>query len=70
MDNKEKKLYKINPFYVGGSFLSYCVKQGWMIEEKVGRKSQHYITEEGIKELKEKFNIIIEKHPAHNEIQQ
>jgi hypothetical protein len=37
-----------------------------MIEEKVGRKSRHYITEGGIKELKEKFNIIIEKHPAHN----
>ncbi len=64
MKSEEKKLYKINPFYVGGSFLSYCVKQGWMIEEKAGKKRLHYITEEGIKELREKFDIEIKKIPS------
>lgn len=66
METQEKKLYKINPFYIGGSFLSYCVRQGWMIEEKVGKKKMHYITEEGIQILKEKFDISIEKHPLTN----
>jgi hypothetical protein len=70
MASKEKKLYKINPFYVGGSFSNYCVRQGWIVEEKVKHKSRYYITEKEIKVLKERFNIIIEKHPVNNKVKQ
>jgi DNA-binding PadR family transcriptional regulator len=37
-----------------------------MVEEKVGKKRMHYITDEGRNELKERFNIIIKKQPVHN----
>ena len=67
METNKKQLYKINPFFVGGSFFDFRVKQGWMVEEKVGKKRMYYISEEGINELREKFNIIIEKRPVEED---
>jgi hypothetical protein len=46
----------INPFAIGGGFLDYCVKQGWLIKSGTGRNVRYYVTESGEKALK-KFDI-------------
>ncbi len=51
-----KILQPLNPFAVGGGFLAYCAKQGWVIIDGKGRNSRYYITPEGKKELL-KFEI-------------
>lgn len=52
----EKKT--VNPFAIGGGFLNYCVKQGWLIQEGKGRNAKYYVTKEGEGKLGE-FGIII-----------
>ena len=47
------RLTGINPFAVVGGFLSWCVKQGWVV--KKGR--QYFATEEGVRELRKRFDI-------------
>jgi hypothetical protein len=37
----------VNPFAVGGGFLAYCVKQGWLIQEGESRAARYYVTPEG-----------------------
>jgi len=36
-----------NPFAIGGGFLEYCVKQGWLIRQGRGRATKYYVTESG-----------------------
>ena len=55
-DNSEAKL--LNPFMIGGGFLTYCVKQGWLIQEGKGNKTKYFATEKGKCELA-KFDIHI-----------
>jgi len=43
----------INPFAVGGGFLGWCVKQGWLVQEG----KQYFATEEGVRELRSRFDI-------------
>ncbi len=43
----------INPFAVGGGFLAWCVKQGWLVEQG----KQYFATREGARELRERFGI-------------
>ncbi len=43
----------VNPFAVGGGFLNWCVKQGWLVQ----RGKQYFATEEGERELGENFGI-------------
>lgn len=42
----------INPFAIGGGFLSYCVKRGWLRQEGKGRTAKYYSTELGKEELR------------------
>ena len=37
----------VNPFAIGGAFLDYCVRQGWLIQEGRGRAMKYYVTEAG-----------------------
>ncbi len=48
----------LNPFMIGGGFLTYCVKQGWLIQEGKGTKTRYFATEQGRRELA-KFDIHI-----------
>jgi hypothetical protein len=48
----------LNPFMIGGGFLAYCVKQGWLIQEGKGNKTKYFATEKGRHELA-KFDIYI-----------
>lgn len=48
----------VNPFAVGGGFLIYCVKRGWLIQDGKGRNATYFATKEGEGELK-KFGIEI-----------
>jgi hypothetical protein len=43
----------INPFAVGGAFFGWCVQQGWLVQEG----KQYFATEEGARELRERFDI-------------
>jgi hypothetical protein len=48
----------LNPFMIGGGFLTYCVKQGWLTQEGKGNKTRYFATEKGRHELA-KFDIHI-----------
>lgn len=48
----------LNPFMIGGGFLTYCVKHGWLTREGKGNKSKYFATEKGRRELA-KFDIHI-----------
>ena len=48
----------LNPFAIGGGFLAYCVKQGWLTQEGKGPKTKYYATEKGRLKLA-KFDIKI-----------
>jgi hypothetical protein len=43
----------INPFAVGGAFLDWCTKHGWLVRQ--GR--QYFATKEGVRELRQRFEI-------------
>lgn len=53
---KNDRTRPVNPFGLGGGFLSYCIKKGWLTEEGKGRSAKYYVTEEGKKETA-KFGI-------------
>ncbi len=42
----------VNPFAIGGGFLAYCIKQGWLKQEGKGRDAKYYLTPSGETELK------------------
>lgn len=42
----------VNPFAIGGGFLAYCVRQGWLKQEGKGRDTKYYFTPSGRIELK------------------
>ncbi len=50
----------INHFALGGFFLQYCVKNGWLTKEGSSRYPQWYLTELGKTELM-KFDVDIQK---------
>jgi len=37
----------VNCFAIGGGFLDYCVKQGWLIRRRHGKSTRYYVTEVG-----------------------
>ncbi|UCD51908.1 MAG: hypothetical protein JSW27_04580 [Phycisphaerales bacterium] len=37
----------VNPFAIGGAFLQYCVRQGWLIQQGRGRAMKYYVTKAG-----------------------
>jgi uncharacterized protein YwgA len=41
----------LNQFAIGGAFLAYCVKQGWLIQKGKGFKAKYFATEKGRREL-------------------
>ncbi len=43
----------VNPFAIGGGFLEYCVRQGWLIQQGRGRGMKYYVTETGREALAE-----------------
>lgn len=43
----------VNCFAIGGGFLAYCVRQGWLSQEKRGRSTKYFVTEAGREALAE-----------------
>jgi len=43
----------VNCFAIGGGFLDYCVKQGWLTRHRRGRATKYYVTEAGREALAE-----------------
>jgi hypothetical protein len=43
----------INPYWVGGSFLEYCVKPGWMPREREGQSTRYYCNQTVVEALKQ-----------------
>lgn len=50
-----KGLKGVNPFALGAGFLSWCVKEGWLVQ----RGKQYFATREGARELSERFGITV-----------
>jgi hypothetical protein len=46
----------VNPFAIGGTFLEYCVANGWLRREGAGRAAKYFLTESGRAELP-KFGV-------------
>jgi hypothetical protein len=42
-----------NPFALGGGFLAWCVKQGWLVQQG----KQYFSTKQGQRELWERFGL-------------
>jgi hypothetical protein len=42
----------VNPYRVGGSFLDYCARQGWMLKEREGWRAAWFVTAAGVTALK------------------
>ncbi|MEN6427423.1 MAG: hypothetical protein ABFE13_18885 [Phycisphaerales bacterium] len=42
---------RVNPFAIGGGFLAYCVRRGWLIQQGRGRNMSYYVTAVGRKAL-------------------
>ena len=53
-EQRLKGLKGVNAFAVGGAFLGWCVKQGWLVQQ--GGK-EYYATKDGRRQLKERFAI-------------
>jgi hypothetical protein len=43
----------VDPFVIGGSFVNFCVEQGWLVIEGTGRQIKYLATEEGRQHLLE-----------------
>ena len=43
----------VNPFAIGGGFLEYCVKQGWLTRQGRGRSTKYCVTKAGREALAE-----------------
>jgi predicted transcriptional regulator len=56
-NTSEKKA--VNPFAVGGGFLDYCVRQGWLIKQGEGRHAQYFVTKTGEEQMNKQYNIKI-----------
>ncbi len=54
-EQKTKGMTPVNPFAVGGAFLSWCISQGWLVQ--TGK--QYFATKEGERELRERFSITV-----------
>jgi len=38
---------RVNCFAIGGGFIEYCVRQGWLIRRGRARAAKYYVTEAG-----------------------
>ncbi len=50
---------RVNPFAIGGAFVEYCVKQGYLDVIINDHEVQYYLTSQGELILKEQFGITI-----------
>jgi hypothetical protein len=55
---KEHRADSDQPVLGGGSFLDYCVRQGWMLKEREGRSVRDFATPAGVVALRD-FGIEI-----------
>lgn len=47
----------VNPFFISGGFLRYCVDQGWLAIDGTGKHACYRVTPAGRKALKSHFQI-------------
>jgi len=52
-EQRAQQAKSINPFAVGGAFLAWRVKQGWLVQQG----KQYFATKEGAHELRQRFEI-------------
>lgn len=52
-EQRMKGRKSVNCFAIGGGFLAWCVKQGWLVQQG----KQYFATQEGKRELRERFDI-------------
>jgi len=50
-------LTHVEPSAIGGAFVEWCVKQGWLVR----RGKEHFASREGIRELSARFGMVIER---------
>ena len=56
-EQREQGLMHVEAAAVGGAFVAWCVKQGWL----VARGEEHFATKEGMSELRTRFGIAVER---------
>jgi hypothetical protein len=55
-EQRAEGLTRVEPAVIGAGFVAWCVRQGWIVE----RGQERYCTREGICELQERFEIVVE----------
>ena len=49
----------VNPFAIGGGFLEFCLRKGWLVQRGSGREARYFVTPEGRHELRQ-FDILLD----------
>ena len=47
---------EVQPLKIGSAFISYCIKQGWIVQEGKGINAKYFVTGPG-REALEEFDI-------------
>ncbi len=58
-----KARVQVNPYEVAGAFLAYCVSKGWLEREGCGRSCSYYVTGDGMREIEDRFGIVLGRAP-------
>ncbi len=56
-EQRARGLTHVEPAAVGAGFVSWCVKQGWLVQ----RGKETFASKEGIRELDARFEIVVER---------
>ncbi len=58
---------RVNPFAIGGAFVSYCVDQGILEVDFQENEIKYYLTKNGEKTLESQFGIVLTSCAKINE---
>ena len=56
-EQRVRGLTHVEPSAIGGDFVEWCVKQGWLVQ----RGQEYFASKEGIHELSARFGMVIER---------
>jgi hypothetical protein len=55
-EQRARGLTRVDPSSIGGAFVRWCMKQGWLIQ----RGAECLASKDGVRELAERFEIVVE----------
>lgn len=56
-EQRARELTHVEPSAIGAGFVEWCVKQGWLAQ----RGKEYFASKEGMRELRARFDIVVER---------